>query len=119
MTRIEKLEFINKEVQEMEINNDLGFFTHLLPDKLNLFLNLTYFETVQHDAFQNYLNHCRQILSKDTIDWCKKTELNETQWQKEYTLKVCRRHTKDFLWIIKKAFEYYIENNELLLKEEN
>jgi hypothetical protein len=52
------------------------------------------------------------------INWCKESKLNETDWQKEYTLKKCKGYVSTVLKIINLAFEYYIGNKTLLLKDE-
>lgn len=119
MTRIEKLELINKEVQETVISNDLDFFTDLFPEKLNTFLGLTYFPEITHETFHLYLDTYRNGILVDTIKWCKESKLNETEWQKNFTLKSCKESVKSMLRIINWAFEYYIGNKELLLKEED
>ena len=53
------------------------------------------------------------------IKWCKESKLNETNWQKEYTIGRCKDHTKTMLRIIGWAFDYYVGNKELLFKEEH
>jgi hypothetical protein len=119
MTRLEKLEAANKEVQDTTLNNNLAFFTILLPQKMTNFLNLTYFDEIEHEDFQHYLSSFRNDVLVASINWCKESKLNETDWQKDFTLKKCKEYTKTVLWAIKMAFEYYIGNKELLLKEEN
>ena len=59
MTRLEKLKLIDNEIQEIQINNDLAFFTHILPNKLNDFLTLTYFNST-NETFHYYLEKHRK-----------------------------------------------------------
>jgi hypothetical protein len=100
MIILEKLEAINNEIQSMEIPNDLAFFRMILPNKMESFASLTYF-TLDSDNLQNYINEYRKIYLEDTVGWCKKSELNETDWQKDFTLKSCKSSTDYFLSLIK------------------
>ncbi|MEY2918366.1 MAG: hypothetical protein RIS73_2080 [Bacteroidota bacterium] len=118
MTRLEKLEATNKEVQELEINNDLGFFTRLFPEKMNTFLNLTFFNDIDNPDFQYYLLTFREDVA-NTIAWCKESKLNETDWQKKYTINHCKKSISDMLYYTRKAVEYYLGSEDLLLKDEN
>ena len=119
MTRLKKLDLINKEIQETIINNDLAFFTDLFPEKLNAFLELTYFPEIKHETFHLYLDTYRNGILVDTIKWCKESKINETDWQKDFTLRICKQNVHSMMRIINWAFEYYIGNKELLLKEED
>ena len=118
MTRLEKLKSSNDDVQSMELNNDLAFFTRLLPDKMNSFLRLTYFDGISNDDMKKYLDFNRENILIKGIDFVKESKYDETVWQKEFTLKCAKRYTSDMLWIINKAFEYYGQM-ELLTKEED
>jgi hypothetical protein len=117
MTRLEKINTADKAIQNMQINNDLAFFTHLLPDKMSYFLTLTYFNEIENSEFQYYLSELRErVLS--TITWCKQSKLNETDWQKNYTLSICKRDISNALYCTQKAVEYYLGSNRLLLEDE-
>ena len=107
MTRLENLEAINKEIQGLEIPTDLAFFRMTLPNKLEEFLALTDFE-VANQLLKTYLDEYRNLYRYDTIIWCNKSEINETKWQKDYTLTACKRSTSDFLGLIKMRYSDYI-----------
>ena len=118
MTRLDRLKEANVAVQNMALNDDLAFFSKLLPDKMSDFIELTYFD-IGHEEFQNYLKEYRDTLVVSTIQWCKDSKVNETDWQKEFTLKVCKKCIDNFFSIIKIAFEHYLNGKELLLKDED
>ncbi len=118
MTRFEKLISSNDDVQNMEINNDVEFFSLLLPDKMEAFLNQTYFDNLINEDMVKYLDFYRENILIKGIEFVKNSKHDETDWQKEFTLKCAKRYTSDMLWIIKKAFDYYGQM-ELLTDEEN
>ncbi|MFZ5976225.1 MAG: hypothetical protein GTN67_14285 [Hydrotalea flava] len=118
MTKLEKLESVNFEVQNLQIEYNIIFFKSLLPKKMESFLKLTYFEDINNKELENYLNHYRNYLLIEGIKFSLESLPNETNWQKDYTLLCCKRYVSDMLYIINLSFKYF-KKMDLLYKQEN
>jgi len=118
MTRLDKFNKVNAELQAMEINKDLAFFSHLFPDKLQEFLDLTNFDEVQHSIFQEYLKFCRNIVEME-IKISKEINWTDSDAKKQWVIKAGRESVRYVIHLIQLAFEYYLGNKDLLTKEES
>ncbi len=89
MTRINKIKELNIEIQKMEITKDLGFFQKILPDKISQLLPLLEVET-ENEKLKTELEFEKTVFIKGAISFSKESKFNETQWEKEFTLRKCK-----------------------------
>ena len=118
MTRLDKFDKVNGELQSMEINDDFAFFSHLFPDKLQEFLDLTYFDEIEHFIFQEYLKFCRRIVEMQ-LKISKETGWTDSATKKQWVVKSGKESVPYVIHLIELAFEYYLGNKDLLTKEES
>ena len=117
MTRLNKFNKVNDELQEMEVNKDLAFFSTLFPDKLQEFLELTNFDEVQHSVFQEYLKFCRSVVEMQ-IKISKEITWTDSDAKKQWAIKTGKESVRYVIHLIQLAFEYYLGNKDLLTNEE-
>ncbi|MFI5187601.1 MAG: hypothetical protein ACHQF0_12800 [Chitinophagales bacterium] len=108
---------VNEELQEMEINKDLAFFSMLFPEKLQEFLDLTHFDEIQHFIFQEYLKFCRSIVEMQ-MKISKEINWKDSDDKKQWVVKAGKESVPYVIHLIELAFEYYLGNKDILTKEE-
>lgn len=118
MTRLNKFNRVNDELQEMEMNKDLAFFSTLFPDKLQEFVDLTHFDEVEHSVFQEYLKFCRSIVEMQ-VKISKEITWTDTDDKKQWAIKTGKESVRYVIHLIQLAVEYYLGNKDLLMEEEN
>ena len=118
MTRLEKLIQAEREILELQTDDYPDLFSRILPQKMQAFLALCYFDDLDDEKLHHYFSRYIELYKLE-IEWSKNMGPQVSGLQQNYFLRACKDLTCNLRETVVMGFEHLRGSLERLQIEED